>query len=709
MDVFAPLEDSMPHQVASQLFLDSTTASVREEMKTRTYGNIYAESLENETVKSLLSGLIKHPKSNPLLRKNMSKWLQCAIETIHSWLKKKPDPIQKRFAELQTLFKLSEKELDCLVFSFLIANHFWPCDDFTGSFDGEKLRKVSALLDLTETDYKDIVKEKSKLKRYGCLDRDADLDREMIPFIIGMSESSVVSRFFKPCKEKVLDWSCFGVLSENHGEFLKQLIHGRDKNHGINILLYGEPGTGKSSFARALAKELNYMPYVIAQTEDAQQAPSRQFRLGALQVCDEQVERENSLIIIDEADDLLENRRGEETFSLMFGSEAARNKGLLNDVLDTIKTPCLWITNSSARMLDSSNRRRFDYSIKFERHTLDQRKAIWKNVVAQNRVTKLINDEMIGRLAAKYTVSAGGITLAVRNVISLVKGKKIAAGKVQSLLEKVLKPHCQLMSINQGNEDKMMVASDYSLEGLNIKGGVKLDEIVEALQLFQEEQTKEETAGPDRPRMNILLSGMPGTGKTEFVKYLGQTLDTQIITRMGSDLLDKYVGGTEQNIRQAFEDAAGKKAILFLDEIDGVVQSRERSSHSWEVTQVNELLHQMENFNGVLIGATNFTDHLDPATIRRFTFKLDFDYLENTGKLLFFQKMLGSCGNVTLSREEEARLYRIPMLAPGDFRTVRQGMYYLKKSVTAPQLLDRLEQEVAAKRQGKTTGIIGFR
>ena len=234
-------------------------------------------------------------------------------------------------------------------------------------------------------------------------------------------------------------------------------------------------------------------------------------------------------------------------------------------------------------------------------------------------------------------------------------------------------------------------------------------QIESAVRRFIAEQTAGASTDPDRPRMNLLLSGPPGTGKPEFVKYLGAALQTQVITRMGSDLLNKYVGGTERNIRQAFAQAATERAILFLDEADGLFQSRERAERSWEVTQVNELLRRMENFDGVLVCATNFASRLDSATLRRFTFKFEFDYMTAEGKRHFFTRLFASLGVGTLNEEEEFRLARIPGLTPGDYRTVRQSLYHLRAEVTADRLITALERESAAKRGSIAAPAIGFK
>ncbi|MBR6021452.1 MAG: hypothetical protein IK066_03420, partial [Kiritimatiellae bacterium] len=95
--------------------------------------------------------------------------------------------------------------------------------------------------------------------------------------------------------------------------------------------------------------------------------------------------------------------------------------------------------------------------------------------------------------------------------------------------------------------------------------------------------------------------------------------------------------------------------------------------------------------------------NLDPAVLRRFTFKLQFDFLDDAGKRLFFERMFKS----TLSEDEVQRLSAIPNLAPGDFRTARQSLHYLGGEVTNAMRLDALERESALKKGGGG-GKMGF-
>ena len=617
------------------------------------------------------------------------------------------DVFAERFQELGRLFGLSELEQDALLVAHLLGEKVLePASNHRRMDPRRNIQKLLPWLSTQPHVLREILSPRGKLMKFRLLDEDLDFNEGLNSFLYGQSDAPLEHKFYARLKGEALPWGYFGSLAEKHGETLKALIRRRNPERGFHVLLYGVPGSGKSSFAQSLAAELGLIGYGISQDiqndNTARTCSTPEFRFGALRLCDERVDREKSLLVVDEADDMLRRTTGMGGLMARLDglSAAAGDKGLLNTLLDEVKTPCLWITNTSAEELEPSSRRRFDYSIRFDKLTAAQRRGIWKNNVEKYNLGGLFPEGLQEKLAEKYEVSAGGISLVLKNLADV----KPEAAECEKWVEKLMAPHCELLGI-QTDKSKLKPAADYSLEGLNIQGDIPLERMVEAVRRFQKESEDGADGGIDRPRMNLLLSGPPGTGKTEFVKYLGSALKTRVVTRMGSDVLSMWVGGTEQNIKRAFEEAEADKAILFFDEIDGLLQNREQAMKSWEVTQVNELLHRMENFNGVMIGATNYTANLDPAVARRFTFKLEFGFLDEAGKVLFFERMF----QAKLSPKGKKRLAEIPDLAPGDFRTVRQGLHYLGADLTNEERLAALERESQAK--GKTryaTKKIGF-
>jgi SpoVK/Ycf46/Vps4 family AAA+-type ATPase len=621
--------------------------------------------------------------NNQATRLNIKNFLPKLVENARktSWSdRKKVDVFHDKMMEIQRTLKLTDNEIDLLLVGIAQAEGFLIVPQTIMPFEKETkaIQFFAQCLNLEPEVVQRLTASKMPLRRYECLDEQWKFHENsgIGAFINGINNEPLSSCFFHKDNEETLPWSDFAELGKNHGSILKKMLTSSDKP--VNILLYGAPGTGKTSFAKTLVKESGRTSYSIAQDVHVSGKlvnASNDFRFAAIDVCNSLVCPEESVIIVDEADNML--------------SASGGDKGLLNTVLDRAKTSTIWIANTTARALDPSSRRRFDYSICFKPLTNEQRKRIWKNTVTRMHLGRLITSQQIESFSSLYPVSAGGISMTLENLSKLHPRKS----DVATLVEQLMKQHCELMEISQpnSNDEKPQLASkDYSLEGLNINGDFKLERIVEAVRTFQQQKA---TNDPDRPRMNLLLTGAPGTGKTEFVKYLGDVLNTKITVRMGSDLLGQYVGVTEKNIAAAFREAEAEHAILFLDEIDGLVQERSNSDYSWEVTRVNELLHQMENFNGVMVGATNFLQNLDPAIMRRFTFKLQFNYLDDRGKRLFFERMFKS----QLTDEELVRLNAIKNLAPGDFRTVRQSLLYYGGDVTNAQRLAALEIESAAK------------
>lgn len=600
----------------------------------------------------------------------------------------------RKIAELQNTFHLSDFETETLLVLALLSKNMLSISDIhhRRSNNRDMAIFVAKSLDCDMKSVLSALSENGRLRRFQCIDDDLDFSRTLLAFLDGTSDEPLCSSYFKRDRSEALPWDFYGELAGKHGEILKALIGVDAGKTGMNILLYGAPGTGKTSFAHTLAAELKRDCFNVVQRDENDSGDTDNltaFRFAALQICDSQVDASRSLMIVDEADDMLRGNSMEGLIALFGGTSGKGDKGLLNSVLDTLKTPTIWISNAPAETLDESSRRRFDYSIKFEPLSAPQRLAIWKNNVIKLKLEKLFDDGMLESFSERYAISAGGIAQTLRNVAKLSPRKADAA----ELVHKLLVPHCELLGVPTV-VSKFVPAKDYSLEGLNIKGEIRLERIVAAVRNFLNGTA---SGGVDRPRMNLLLSGPPGTGKTEFVKYLGSLLNCKVSVKMGSDLLDMYVGGTEQKIKQAFSQAEAEHSILFLDEIDGLVQSRERSQRSWEVSQVNELLYQMENFSGIMIGATNFIARLDAAILRRFTFKLEFDYLTEAGKQLFFEQMF----QTKLSESERRTLAAIPCLAPGDFRTVRQSLFYLGDTATNPERIAALNRESRLKNQNR--------
>jgi transitional endoplasmic reticulum ATPase len=142
--------------------------------------------------------------------------------------------------------------------------------------------------------------------------------------------------------------------------------------------------------------------------------------------------------------------------------------------------------------------------------------------------------------------------------------------------------------------------------------------------------------------------------------------------------LSKWVGDNEKNIAAAFREAEQDNAILLIDEVDSFLQDRRHAQRSWELSGVNEMLTQMESYQGIFIASTNLMSSLDSAALRRFDLKVSFDYLngEQAWQLLQSYGLSLSLGN--LDSQLKGRIHNLPLLTPGDFAaTLRASIAFV--------------------------------
>ncbi|MFZ1537378.1 MAG: ATP-binding protein, partial [Chromatiaceae bacterium] len=226
-------------------------------------------------------------------------------------------------------------------------------------------------------------------------------------------------------------------------------------------------------------------------------------------------------------------------------------------------------------------------------------------------------------------------------------------------------------------------ATQFDVAFLNLAGDVTPSAIVQAL--------------GRRGHGSLCFYGPPGTGKTAFAEILAAALDRELVARQASDLVSKYVGETEQNLARLFRECDPERSVLLLDEVDSFLAERREARHSWERSQVNELLQQMERFPGIFVAATNLMSGIDQAALRRFDFKLHFRAL-NAGqrRVLFAREALGD-ERAPVPELIARHLETLTGLAPGDFANVCRQRTLLGEDLAPEQFLRRLAAECRLK------------
>jgi len=129
--------------------------------------------------------------------------------------------------------------------------------------------------------------------------------------------------------------------------------------------------------------------------------------------------------------------------------------------------------------------------------------------------------------------------------------------------------------------------------------------------------------------VNVLFSGPSGTGKTMASQIVARELDLDIFKIDLSTVVSKYIGETEQNLRRIFFAARASNAILFFDEADALFGKRSevRDAHDrYANIEVAYLLQQMEDYDGVVILATNLSKNIDDAFARRMHHTIEFPF-----------------------------------------------------------------------------------
>jgi len=635
-----------------------------------------------------------YKKSDQRTKRQFKKYTLQLLKQLKGRLPcKKLSATEKTLLSFRDMFCMTQADLDLCTFLFINQVYDEPESYFDYHLQCCKYKGRKFLLNMLDLSASQLQKTLSRLKRYEIIRVDSqefELSIEFLEYLQSPDKKNLTHNFFSEAPGCHLPVNAH-FIPDKKLSHIKRILKNRSKT-STHLIFYGPPGTGKTSLARRLGSDLRLPTYEIAKNENNRSEVQRSAIIACINMTNTE---KGSLIIVDEADNLINTET-----PWMFGGET-RDKGWLNHVLEIPGIRVIWITNSVSAM-DTSVQRRFSFSLGFKALNRKQRSQLWDRILRLNKIKRHFNPALISKLASKYKVSAGVIDMAIKKAVeSGITSKK---GLIDTI-ELGIDAHLELIHGGRKGLPEKRIEDSFTLDGLNIRSDIHF--IIEQTQRFN---TYLRHADDElKHQMTLLLYGPPGTGKSELARYFGTHLERKLHFKRFSELQSKYVGEGEKNIKAAFEEAENEKAILVFDEIDSVLFSRDRAQRSWEISFTNEFLTAMERFRGLLICTTNRLVDLDAAAIRRFTYKIEFEFLTPEGNGIFFNQMLKPLTKAALSQAQDHQLSNLVDLAPGDFKTVQNKYaFYPAANLTNDLLIKALEEESRIKNLNANRAKIGF-
>ncbi|MCI7437031.1 MAG: AAA family ATPase [Spirochaetia bacterium] len=608
-------------------------------------------------------------------------------------IKKALDDVSSVQFAVDTL-KLSEDEAKVLQVAFRtqsIKELYAVCNDFFRNDDFTRFEMYSKCSGKSQKEIRMLLKNDQKLKAYGLIDSDGDMDEDAMDAIYEKDMRLYFTDIVKSEKSvKAYETNSFSV-SEEQTDVAVQLL--KSKN-ACNILLYGAPGAGKTEYAKALIKQAGLKMTTYKNELEVSDKDDADAKALSRLNCYLSLKKEDSVLVVDEAENVLQTRE----FSFFGMSLSSSQKGTVNKMLETSENKCIFIVNYTTEM-DESTLRRFTYSIKFQAMPKETLRSIAAEKLKPVNMPAVLKNDILD-MCGKYKITGASVDNVVKAISSLdyQKGKE---DKVRKDIKSVLEANSSLLYGKTKMRDAVKKSYDLSVLNTSVSAA-EIIEMLKTAELYKKENQNEENSEGVR----MLFYGLSGTGKTELARYISTVLGKPLLLKRCSDLLGPYVGQTERLIAEAFEEAETTDSILLFDEADSFFADRAGAKQSWERTQVNEFLTQMEEFSGICICTTNLRKIMDPAMQRRFHIITEFKALNEDGITTLLKSFFGK---YKFNDGQIQELAKFNTVTPGDFGSLKNKMRFIpQEKLNSEYVVNELLKIQDEKRMNGGGAKIGF-
>ncbi len=272
---------------------------------------------------------------------------------------------------------------------------------------------------------------------------------------------------------------------------------------------------------------------------------------------------------------------------------------------------------------------RFDFSLP----SFTLRKHLWKSFLNGN-----ITDVDMDALAVKFKFSGGQI----RDAIFAARNVASAKGKSELSMEDLYQV-CRSQSSSSISALARKMETRYTWDDIVLPKDAK-DQLKEVAGHIRYRGVVYSDWGFGRKLsigkgLNILFSGPSGTGKTMAAEIIAKEVQLDIYKIDLSNVVSKYIGETEKNLAKIFKEAETSNAILFFDEADALFGKRSevKDAHDrYANIEIGYLLQKMEEYDGVVILATNLSKNIDDAFLRRMQIVIEFPFPDEAQRRLIW-------------------------------------------------------------------------